>query len=879
MGVKCNIIRDNKGNIETVLTPDGNESILFKNILNYLNKSTKTFIENKSNKEGEYLFEDNGASVTASVTASGNVEIKLLESKERGKGNARTLMQQVLNYFDNQNITTYLYAAPRDSTTDVDGLINFYKSLGFNSSRYFPEEMTRTPKRVKNIITNDLKQKALDLWTVAYTDSFIEDNYFEENQEPSLEELLNYIKLLNNENKDLTKKDINDLSNNLLVLPYTLDEVYTKLKTVFYRRGFFEINKEFINNSDLYNNSEKLEILTNPIIQNNIKNLIEKMDVLLLNNEEAINIENISFINEDEVLQNIDNLIGIGKFENLNPFEVDNIVAEYLAEETNREIFNEKVNDLPYPYLIEKYNSDIEFANKFFNKFSNLKKINVVRVNNGVLQLVNKSDTEGTISEVLLTNVNDVTIMDDSLFLNQIPEDIWLEEGENIKGILKNFEEKLINYNIDIIGISELYDEKTREDIIIFINSLSEFTNQIDNNEEIDLQELSSIIDNFFNNDVTNKYVFDNITGLNKNLSLFKIISEQTELELFSNYGLIKTYNSFYQKINVEPNIDTLYQQVYELVLDNNNILPNEAYYPTAYSVNNNLNINKLNNLANQDLIKRDIKSYVLKNTSKYNLEKDSLNIENLEKLVLYKLLFKHPINVSENIDFNQEINKFNLFNGNFDYLTTNFLSDFNNYVLKEKFKNSEIYNNVLQYFSIDERGIYLKNDDVLTKQKINLLSLDNKMFNNLRQYVLISKEQSLQDIFEISNDGLLVNSEGFERIYYSNNPQMVKSYKGEYSLQDDVMVIDKNNNNFIKVDDLLYEKVQEQNGLSFYKNIPILNNNYFKNYGTKINVKKNVDFEKFNKFIKIPSNIFVLDNLYSKNELISIKEEIDECG
>ena len=53
---------------------------------------------------------------------------------------------------------------------------------------------------------------------------------------------------------------------------------------------------------------------------------------------------------------------------------------------------------------------------------------------------------------------------------------IWETQGEEVKSLLREIEEKLIDYNIDVIGLSEQYDKKSKTKILDFIDNIYNFT-------------------------------------------------------------------------------------------------------------------------------------------------------------------------------------------------------------------------------------------------------------------------------------------------------------------------------------------------------------------------------------------------------------------
>jgi len=66
----------------------------------------------------------------------GRVTLSSLHSEERNQGHATVLMQQMVDYFDNQNLTALLDAKPYGKRKDglsTAQLITFYEKFGFKT--------------------------------------------------------------------------------------------------------------------------------------------------------------------------------------------------------------------------------------------------------------------------------------------------------------------------------------------------------------------------------------------------------------------------------------------------------------------------------------------------------------------------------------------------------------------------------------------------------------------------------------------------------------------------------------------------------------------------------------------------------------------------
>lgn len=264
-----------------------------------------------------------------------------------------------------------------------------------------------------------------------------------------------------------------------------------------------------------------------------------------------------------------------------------------------------------------------------------------------------------------------------------------------------------------------------------------------------------------------------------------------------------------------------------------------------------------------------------------FSVQEGSYDTDTAENLLLNKLYFKNPIQPETKNNVELHRNEIESFNGNYEYLSSDYLSDFQSQKLKERDKNSEVYEKVYSQFEIDDKGIKPKNTDDIymdnLRASINEL-LSEKQYNDLKNYAVVSRNQSLKELFvdELRKPFIKVMSQ--ERIYYQNNIEALKPFTEDYQLVDEASIATKEaGQSFIRINNSLYEKAQDAAGYSFYRQI--------ETYSGDFNViKEQPPVDKFaQEYIKTylapTETVEKINNLYTKEELGEINEENFNCS
>jgi len=666
----------------------------------------------------------------------------------------------------------------------------------------------------------------------------------------------------------------------------------------------------------------------------------------------------------------------------------------------NRQNFDKKVQDVAPPQYIEKYNSNLEFADQEYNKYSSMQLIEVYNEKDGQLVEVLENDTEQDLFNSLKPGISNVSVASNIEFLSEIGEEVWYESEKEIKNILKDIQTKTINIGVDTTSIVEDFNSKTRTEILNYLNSVSSLTSllYLDMQTDEDISNFAQIHNEY--NKITSTPKTQAIPETE--YSVAQIYTNLSEIEMFENFGYIKVGQNLYQKVDKEEDfLENIYElavseinsslefkaeynkyfeyisineiekykefnredekkwgsadnSLEELVEDikkngiktpitlqidsNNNalivegntrlaaakklgiknipvrivrdsfgsinkqktvkigrqrslgemrvfypnvklinieesaasfgfspveqktqqILPNQAFYPTAFNNKGEFKVEKVSKPENKEAIKQDIKTYLESKTS------EDTNLP----IVAFKTAFGHPITKTTEptpSPIYQEI--LNSVKEDVAYLTGEFLSDLKIETLKEKLKDSVLYNKVLKHLDVNERGIELK--PTANLKEIQFYTPKNHKFI---QYTYISKNPQINSIFapNIVTD-LIEKTPKFLKNLYVNNPKMLPNYKGEYILTDDgkVKILNKADN-FIRIGSTLLERVAP----NYYQEIEGQSDSLFFIKDDSLN--DTFAYTSKESTITKEAGEIKLNNVASKKEIEEAQDEID---
>ena len=697
-------------------------------------------------------------------------------------------------------------------------------------------------------------EKLEPLPTVGESRYLTDKDATDRNGEPYLKDVLVFDNLIRNWNAAITPSQIYKLSNNFGHNFEGMEELYAEMNKTFFPNGYFEIRTDLLFNSKLYSKGEAMYVLEHPGVQSNLQSFFEKIrKEYLSNNTYLENTINNNYFDE-ELIQYGDKIDDLGKVQIEDPIEVENYFKENLAGISNREVFDGIVKRLDkYPSFKQRYSYDKDFANQIFRKYSSMSKIFRAQIIKDEFSPRVKGSRFATMYETLQFSNKGMEVAQDTAFLNRLDDYVWSSEQRDVKAILKEIETKLVDYNIDVIGLSDLYDRKNKSEFIDFLNKINTFTEKVSSNTHSvkDILQLSQDIDNFFGRSASYEKVFKKVSDTNKGKTLVELTSEKDDLSLFEQHGLVKTSEGYYQKVSVENTLEEAYDRATDVIIQNPSLINGSNFKHLSFYKDGKFDEVVILDEVNRSAVKDALKTYFKKRANELNDPNLKNRTETAQKWTIYKLMNKNPVNTEKLPNFVQEEVKFQNYNGNYHYLTNNFHSDFQNYILKNKLDNTELYKNVLKYFEVNENGISLNTENNTIKQRIRNSYITDQTFENLKQYSIISKNKTMQGLFEFENDGVRRhNAAENQRYYYSNNFSQMESFKGDYEVSGNTLVANNSSDNFIRVKEGLFERVGQTNGVYVYGKQQIIENPNFNNYEYKLE-SPNVDMEVAREMVK----------------------------
>ena len=484
------------------------------------------------------------------------------------------------------------------------------------------------------------------------------------------------------------------------------------------------------------------------------------------------------------------------------------LILNNTVDISSEDEFENKLREIVPENIFNAIYDNKELYDSLLNISLESKKVIIKEFKNGELINKKEKDTFNTLKNSLLMNVNE-DLLKNLNILSNLSYDVILNNYNDIEKLLLQVEKLAINSNIDIIGLKDNYLNSDVEKSHSFIRALNSFTKSIYEgiiNDNV-LKTYSEIYDDFFN--VKQSFKIVNIDFLDSNEIVY--VENLDELNAYRN-NLLHIKDNYFIKIdNFEK--DELKNNIIELYRNGNNVFKNIP-----------------DNIKSDSLLNQYIESIVNDklNTIKEKLTSD--NINDYKNIILLKQLYD-----SQDIIINKN-NK----------IDSDFLSDLQNFILKEKLNNSNLYNKIYQYLSIEDNEIHIKNKEQIIKNRINNL-LGNSVFNNKLKSYFLNKEQN-------------------EREISFNNKDNIDYINDEYEKQGNIITttVDKD---YIKEDQDIYEKIDNQNGISVYSKL--------------IKTKDGIKLSEINKeFENIErDNLYKIQNHYTEKEKENILEEINNCN
>jgi len=610
--------------------------------------------------------------------------------------------------------------------------------------------------------------EALDMWATAYSPEF-----GRKGENAKVEDIVKFLDSTAATKESLTpsqKMQVKDFMNRNNIK--TLDELNVKMSRIFKKNGIFEIDIQEAINSGLYSKEEVMTL--DPAY---VQDMLLKIEGHLINDNFYVETSEQEDLYKDSSRRTV-----FGTYERVTQNEIDNEIIKSVKNFTDIENFYSSIKNLPYEDFINKFLEDDEFANTIINRFKDLKKIPKLSFVNGQLSSENNK-TYTTITNTIPSEVNIVSVEADIDYLNGIDQDIWEQNPELIKNLLKEVEKSFLDNNIDVIGIADFPGDRTSV-MQVLDNALAMAQNPTPEN----IKAFSDVYDKL--TEVEDSTIVENLPSEYTGYNIVKLFTDKSEGELFDKHGLIKVGDNLYHKVNEKVNTNDLVEYIYEEVQAKRLSIPSEF------------------SLAKD----KENKVEVLEDITRFLMSrKVPTDLENKQAYSAYQVIFNH-LPMPDRVE---DVRAISSVKNDEDYLRTKFVGEFYNYILNEKYKRSPLYKNILSKFEITDRDIVLTD----TIPSIEDIELKDK----LEDYIRLKKDSNMKYLVDTKND---VISEDF---LYMNFPDAKIDFEGDAIIAGDFAIVSPTSDNYIKIGSQLYKKgLVNENAQLFVKVEPKSNPSYY---------------------------------------------------
>lgn len=551
-----------------------------------------------------------------------------------------------------------------------------------------------------------------------------------------------------------------------------------------------------------------------------------------------------------------------GMSEKLSLEQINGMLLDNIQEFSDDQI-ERAIKESPFSGLIDRFDTDARFREEILSDFRDLRRIPSLSIIAGGLSSDNNVHYT-TVKNTIKTGMSTTRIDAEMEYLASVSDFVWLNNPEVARGVIKEIEKELADMGIDAIGLSDHIASK--EVIIDILNEVSlmvknpthtnikSFTDKF---QQLVPQRPSSIVEL-----VDNRFDDYNIVHLE---------SMESEASLFNQFGLIKVGEDLYHKVDQTADLDTVLDFLSKQYVEGEFELPSEFVTET--------------DMENKEGVLEDIHSFVAS-------RQEIGGLENKMLYTAYKTIFGHTTFTESK----EELSDIVSVETDEEYLKSDFVSDFYEYILQEKVKDSPIYRNILSHIAITDKDISL------VGKPVSIKGIEYEQ--ELSDYIRLKRGSRMRYLLEETGTNPI-----FEDMEAINFPETIKEYSEEYMMHGDHVVLPTTPDNYVKIDDKLYRKSVTNDHSSIFTLITTPKNPvYYTNstnfefdkteaikeleshqslvtpteYNTEdARIEENMFTEKDNieDYSTILSSGIKLVDLYNEEERPQIVEKIDECG
>lgn len=621
-------------------------------------------------------------------------------------------------------------------------------------------------------ITKD-PEKALNLWAVHDTPEY-QDKFGEASDIDSIDvnNLVSVFSDITAYGKGLTPSELFDVKSTMRRTGVTtLSEMHSKLRDIFFEGEAISFNPQKAVSSGIYSVQDIVDLDISQAVE-----MVLKLEASLLKGDAFVESEKeVHYFNP-----NIKTALGSSML--VPQSELEQEWVDSITNFQDEAEVKAKLESLPYKEFIASVQAGYD---TFKERISQLKRIVVATVSGGELSSTNTGTYE-TVKNTIKNNIPAQKIRNEIVYLQNILPTVWDRKKDAVKGVLREIEEELAEYGVDIIGLANL--RKSKEEIIDFLETVYEMSAK-PNNENI--RNFSDKYDELFGVKPQTEVI-----RLDNNLrdyTIVKLFTEKSDQEMFENFGLIRVGINLYHKVKNSETLEELYDALYEKVLAGE---------------------------TNITLQSKD-KEQAIKELQAITSSKDlGLDFKN-ERVAIYQILFNHPPiknTVQEEVEFLGGIVT------DEDYLKTNFVVDLYDYILEEKLKGTPLYRGVLSKIKFNDQDIVVEG----ALEDFQNIEYYQQLIDYLRLRKKISAKSLVpQQLKTITPDSIIA----------VNDPKSVPIYEGYSIKRGNLLAVPTTNQVHIRIGNEVYQSLTSNENTSvFVKLKPNTNPLY---YTTKVQTEE----------------------------------------
>lgn len=653
------------------------------------------------------------------------------------------------------------------------------------------------------------EEKALEAWATAYTPGFeayygnwenarVKEMYpLDSNGEPRMYDVLGYLRKNNAVIGNLDREDVKEINNMMVASRRSnLGELLDDMEAFLTIDGRVSLNYNNMVESSLYTELEARRLMEDGVARTGAETQLQKI-LDFYRREEADDLpKEIEVFQQEQSTGWTISELGydrLGKAMAYTDGDVD-LELRRVAGGVDAGLIPSRMKVSRMPALTELYESDPEFKNYVDTVYPRARRVQEVMTTAEGLEpiapeyanLLNFSHPnpalEGRMREAIR---------------RAIVENASREEMEDIERMASEF-------GIDVTGLADLYSmdrERARDFLASLDAALPTEGRRMDARA---METLAGDMESLLPSENAAEFLPAELEGKD----VVRMRTGLSPIEVFERYGLLEVGENLYIRSTMDVSSDEVYDVLAETAVLDPGRFPLSAF-PARFVRKGALDRDMLATEGTTEEVRESLRRYVLSMTDSFNSE--GMVVSRLALGLPARPRFPTPLSVEHAAArLKASVGK------RFNIQDTESLFEQR---IRAKQEDGSLWDNFFKFVKFNSDGsMALTTDDPSTLRRMGN-ELEGDLSDKIEAYALISNDPSWDNLFpredlrpeEIADDA--------RYIIYANHPRMIEEYKGDYEVVDGHPYIKNVYDNFIRIGQAVYIKVNETADGSIYDN------------------------------------------------------------